>query len=61
MARVPFGLSTEDRIDRDGADLLTETTLHHAYCHLKRLLGLATAPETTLTLEVERLDFPPHR
>ncbi len=47
--------------DNDGVDLLTETTLHHAIRHLKRLIGFETGPDTTLTLEIERLDFPPHR
>ena len=60
-ARVPFGLDDRDSLLKDGTDLLTESTLHRAYRHLRHLLGSESEGDTTLDLAVERLDFPPHR
>ena len=61
LAQVSFGLSATNRVLKDGADLLTETPLQRTLRHLQRLLGLGSGFDTTLSLEVERLDYPRHR
>ncbi len=61
LAQVSFGLSAANRVLKDGADLLTETPLQRTLRHLKRLMGLNRGVDTTLSLVVERLDYPRHR